>query len=372
MKKNFIFTSLLVLIATIFYNCKPVIEGPEKEREEYETGQLLRKAWYNEPPITEESKFTVTHEAQRLSYFGSNVNDDAEIHMTFPDNTTEYNRAILTYTMAGWNEGPAEWDMTTQIMIYDKATEEYYEIARAITPYGGSFRADWNKSFYLDVTEYLPMLTGDVEFRVYYGGWDATDTHAHTVQMTFNLYSVDNTTDRRPIYHTKIYDSRVNDAGMRSWIYGSDSIPIENDEYLGLREFTVPTDVKSLLMKVSITGHGMEQGRFPDREGYSTKNAAEFDYNTYDIVLNGESKALGMIYYDNSNTYAQAGTYKFDRANWGPGLPINTQWWYIANFPEVEGDRKMTIDLNLERYISPAKKGSAYYIIQVDIFGFAE
>ncbi len=376
MRNLFVFLFSSIVFTTAFTSCNNNNSGEDitsTEREEYETGQLLRPAWYTENPITDESKFTVTHEAQRLSHFGWDVNDDAEVHMTFPDNTTEYNRAILTYKMAGWEDGPAEWDMTTQIMMYDKTNEEYYEIARAITPYGNSFSSTWNKSFFLDVTEYLPMLTGDVEFRVYYGGWDATDTRAHTVQMTFDLYSVNDTTNRRPIYHTKIYDSRINNSsGMRGWTYGSDSIPIENDDYLGFREITVPADVKTLLMKVNITGHGMEQGTWPDRQGYTTKNTAEFDYNTYDIILNGESKGVGMIYYDNSNTYAQAGTYSYDRANWGPGLPANTHWWYVANFPETEGDRDMTIDFDLERYISPSNNGSAYYIIQVDIFGFSE
>lgn len=369
----------LMFASTIFFvSCNtPSIDDDGEitptEREEYETAQLLRPAWYYDAPITDESKFTVTHEAQNLSFFSANTSGCKEIYMTFPDSTTQYNRAILTYTMGGWNEGPAEWDMTTQILIFDNATEEYYEIARAITPYGGSFDASWSKSYYLDVTEYLPMLVGDsVEFRVYYGGWDATALRKHTVQMTYDFYSVEDTTDRRPIYYTKIYDSNVNTFRMRGWVYGSDSIPIEGVDYLGLREFTVPEEVNSLLMKVAITGHGMEQGTFPDRTGYSTKNCAEFDYNIYDVILNGESKGLGMIYYENSNTYSQAGTYYYDRANWGPGLPINTQWWYIANFPEQEGDRSMTIDFDLENYISPSNSGDAYYIIQVDIFGFAD
>ncbi len=329
--------------------------------------QLDREPWSYDNPLTEDSKFTVTHDEQRLGFFGWSLDSDAQIYMTFPESTEEYNKAILTYKMGGWNEGPADYDMTTQIMVFDKATEEYYEIARAITPYGGSFDSDWSKLFYLDVTEYLPILTGECEFRVFYCGFDSTSTNSHTVTMTFDFYSTESV-EPRTLYYTKIYDSRENQNGYRGWYYGSDSLPIEDDIKLGVREFTVPEDVASLLMKVNITGHGEEQGLFPDRENYSTKNAAEFDENTYELVINGESYGYGDIYYDNSETYFQAGTYRYDRANWGPGLPVNTQYWAIDNIPT---SREMSIDFNLENYISPNDTPKAYYIIQVDVFGLS-
>ncbi len=344
--------------------------GETPDDEPLLVSQIDREPWsYSSPMVNLFSTFRVTHDAQRLEFFGWSFEEDAVINMTFPEDTEKYNRAILKYTMGGWNKGPAEWDMTTQVMVLDKASGEYYEIARAFTPYGGLFNMNWNKTFYLDVTEYLPMLTGDTEFKVHYGGFDATDKRAHTMTMTYEFYTVKDEEVHKPIYSTKIYDSRFDGNGYRGWYYGSSLHPIEDDTHLGLREFTVPEDVNSLLMKVNITGHGMEQGVFPDREGYQTKNAAEFDENTYEVVINGESMGVGDIYYDNSDTYNQAGTYYFDRANWGPGLPANTHYWRIGNLPS---DRKMSIDLNLERYISPEDEGAAYYIIQVDIFGLSE
>lgn len=32
------------------------------------------------------------------------------------------------------------------------------------------------------------MLSGDTEFRLYYGGFDATPTRSHAVRLDFNLY----------------------------------------------------------------------------------------------------------------------------------------------------------------------------------------
>ena len=53
----------------------------------------------------------------------------------------------MTYRMGrmGGNEGPGEWDMTTMIFVKNKLDGQWYEIARAFTPYGGSFGPDWEK-----------------------------------------------------------------------------------------------------------------------------------------------------------------------------------------------------------------------------------
>lgn len=193
--------------------------------------------------------------------------------------------------MGGWNQGPADWDMTTMIMVKDKKTQKMYEISRAFTPYGGSFGPDWNKTYYFDVTEYIPMLKGATEFHVYYGGWDATDKKAHTATLTFNFYEED---APNTIYYANVYDSRSSaNTGYRSWAYGIDSADIEARERLGLRYFKVPEDVKTILMKVSISGHGHDQGKFIDRVGYKTRNAAEFDRNTYEVIVNEKCYGVG-------------------------------------------------------------------------------
>ena len=128
-------------------------------------------------------------------------------------------------------------------------------------------------------------------------------------------------------------------------------------------------------MKVSISGHGADRGVFPDRgttgKGKRANNAAEFDENFYRVILNGEQKFEGHIFYENDSTYRQAGTYKLDRANWGPGLPLKVDWLEIHNLPK---DGKLNIDFNLDRFNSKVNdlrgEGVANYIIEVDIFGY--
>ncbi len=396
MKKNYLY-ALMFCAALLVVGCsdsdvdepqieeEPDVEQNDEEQNDEETEeeepkedlplavyQLDREPWsYENPMESVEPSFSVTHSRKKLEFYGWGLEEDSVLELEFPESTEKYTRAILNYQMGGWTLGLADWDMTTQIMLLDKESGEYYEISRAFTPYGNGFVSTWTKNFYIDVTEYLPLLTGDVEFRVWYGGWDATTYYAHSFITTYDFYiEEEEPVTPKPIYHAKIYDSRNNHNGYRGWYYGSPVYPIEDDTYLGLREFTLPEGVESLLMRVNITGHGMEQGTFPDRDNYSTKNAAEFDENTYEVVVNGELMGVGDIFYSNADTYEQAGTYRYDRANWGPGLPAYVHFWQIDNVPS---SGEMSIDLNLENYISTEEEKSiAYYIVQVDLFGYAE
>ena len=367
-------TIIFVALAAIFVAC-----NSDMPKDECYTRQSSRKAWYDEHPMADaDADFSVKTDAIRLQFYGWGLDEDSVVTVKFPDSTDKFNRAILTYRMGGWNEGPADWDMTTMIMLKDPNTGEFYELARAFTPYGGYFDSNWEKLYYMDITEYLPMLHGDVEFHIYYGGWDATEKKAHTVTLTFDFY--EGKKDKETIFYHKIYDSRASsNIGYRSWAYGvsPDSLgsnDIEDLERLGIRNIQLPAEVKSLLMKVSISGHGHDRGVFTSRrdgQGKRANNAAEFDENFYRVKLNGVQTYEGYIFYDNEDTYRQAGTYLYDRANWGPGLPLKVDWLEIHNLPK---DGKLSIDFDLDPFNSAINdlhgEGLANYIIEVDIFGY--
>ena len=345
---------------------------PEKISPDSILFKINRKSWsYNHPMEDITPDFTTKSDTIRLHFFGWSLDNDSLITIKFPESTDSYNRAILTYRMGGWNEGPGEWDMTTMIMIKDKRTGELYEFVRAFTPYGGAFNASWEKIFYIDITEYLPMLTGDTEFLIYYGGWDATEQRAHTVTLGFELYKGNR--DKNIIFTHKLYDSRSSsNIGYRSWAYGVDTASIEAPERLGTRQIKIPYNVKSLLMKVSISGHGADPGIFPNRPDYQQAiNAAEFDDSRYTIYLNGDSLTTEIIFQSNINNYYQKGNYRMGRANWGPGLPLKVDYWEIHQIPT---NRILTIDFDLEPFQSALNdlkaEGIANYIIEIDIFGY--
>ncbi len=343
---------------------------------------LDRNAYYEKYPTDltagTSGKVTVQSPAIPLYHYGWGAENDYKFSLDFPDaGSKTFRRAILSYRMGGMNGGPNEWDYTTMIFVRDKTTGEWYELTRAITPYGGSFGASWEKYFYMDVTEYLPMLSGATEFRIYFDGdWGgpASTARRHTVTLAFDLYEGE--PERNTVWTAKVYDSHENDnTGYRRWGYGfSGENDIEGAARLGERTFTIPADVKSVEMKVTFTGYGPDQATFPDRTGYKTNNCAEFDENTYKVRVNGTEAAYpGIIFVECGGNYSQAGTYYYDRANFCPGNPAIVHYWRILDVPEGGGN--LTLDLDLKRFVSQFNgpkddSGVASYFVEVDLFGF--
>ncbi len=374
-------------------------EEPDKEQSEQpgETPdtvlhcmqQIDSIGWYWEkdcPRNLAEAQFSVSTEAMRLHFYGWQLDEDTVFSVQFPESTEPYGQAILTYRMCGWNKGPAEWDMTTMIKIYDRENDEWLEFVRAITPYGGSFGADWEKKFYLDITEFLPLMQGTTDFRIFYCGWDATDERAHAVQLTFSFFEGKNKYGT-PIGHQTIYDSTLpNDGsnGYRAWSYGVAEWSIEDATRLGLRNIDIPEGTKQVILRVCITGHGQDAyngtGRFPNRKKTKATNCAEFDKNHYTILLNGEEvPTQGYIWEINEgadHNYPQAGTYKYNRGGWGPGKPCNVQHWRITTDPSEWATKwkDATIDFNLEEYVSPCTEPNQQYVacyyVMVEAFYF--
>ena len=329
--------------------------------------QLDRKPFYGRNPQSSAPAYEVATDKIRLAHTGWG-DKYGTFTLNFPEKSSK--RIILEYTMGCFGLRPADYDNTTIFFVKDKATEEWHEIARAITPYGGLFESDWTKSFYLDVTEFQTLLQGDTEFRYFYGGFDATEDMAHAVTLKFIHYKGEPT--HKLLAVKNIYDSATTDnCGNRAWVYGIESHDIEAEERLGIREVAIPKGTKDIELRLSITGHGHDKGIFPDL-GTTAENAAEFDENIYTITINGiKQKQQGRIFYSNADNYVQLGTYNYDRANWAPGNPTNIHYWKIDRAGAVND--KITIDIDLKRFISqfstPTENdGVARYVVQGDLF----
>ena len=329
--------------------------------------QLERKPFYERNPQSSAPSHEVSSPKIRLEHTGWGDNYGT-FTLNFPEQSSK--RIILEYTMGCEGERPADYDNTTIFFVKDKATEEWHEIVRAFTPFGGLFESDWTKRFYLDVTEFQSLLQGETEFRYYYGGFDARENMAHAVTLKFIHYK--GTPERELLAVKNIYDSATSDnCGNRAWVYGIASHDIEAEERLGIRSVSIPAGTKEIELRLSITGHGHDQGTFPDL-GTTAVNAAEFDENIYTLTVNGTKQSQqGKIFYSNANNYVQMGTYNYDRANWAPGNPANVHYWSIER--SSVGKDKLTIDIDLQRFISQFSgptdnDGVARYIIQGDLF----
>lgn len=373
----FLVGTICLMTAVAGMGCKG--NEPEQPKDQEDTVAVFRMqqidslGWYWEkdcPWDMTKASFTAQTEAMRLHFYGWELDEDTVFRVAFPESTAQYGQAVLTYRMCGWNQGPAEWDMTTMIKIYDREKDQWLEFVRAITPYGGSFGASWEKKFYIDITEFLPLMQGETEFRIFYCGWDATDERAHAVQLTFSFFETESSKYGKPIGRQKVYDSTLPNEGSngyRAWSYGVEGWSIEDESRLGTRTIEVPAGAKSVLLRVCITGHGQDayngMGRFPKRSKTKATNCAEFDYNNYTVYLNGEqAPQTGYIWELNSgdNNYRQAGTYKYNRGGWGPGKPCNIQHWLIRDIPAA--GETLTLNFDLEEYISPCTAPNQQYV----------
>lgn len=381
MRKKLFFLPVLCYAICTFFSCQN--NDPETAPNRMELLDSLGWCWEAENNMDlSQATFTTQTDLIPLHFFGWGLDEDSCFSVRFPETTEQYGRALLGYTMCGWNQGPSDWDMTTMIKIEDKESGEWYEFTRCITPYGGSFSKDWSKTFFIDITEFLPLMKGDTRFRIFYCGWDATATRSHAVVM--NYYFFDGPSPYgTPTFHQKIYDSTLNgNTGYRSWAYGVEGHSIEDTERLGVRTITIPAGTNQAILRVCFTGHGQDkltghQGKYPDREGYKPVNSAEFDENWYTITLNGQKlEQVGSIWEINSrssgNQYTQAGTCWYNRCGWGPGKPCNVHHWIIKNIPS-KGET-ITLDFDLDRYIStntvPNAESVAQFYVEADIYGY--
>ncbi|MEG1664180.1 MAG: peptide-N-glycosidase F-related protein [Mucinivorans sp.] len=330
-----------------------------------------RRVVQSKPFEVSGEKTTVQSKPYGLTFFGWGQQNDPRFTLNFPENTTNCKRVIMTYRMGGGPKGCSGYDHTTTFMV--KYQDQWFEIARCFTPFGNAFDASFEKKYYFDVTEYLPMLKGATEFKLYFNGFDGDlNGRHHTAQLTFDLYS--GTPERTTVFAHKLYDSDLyGTSGYRSFTYGVAKYDIEVGENLmSKRTVTLPAGVKHLQMKVVITGHGADQGQFLDRPGYGTKNAAEFDENSYMVKINGVAATQrGRIFTACGSNYAQAGTCYFDRGNWCPGNPGHIDIWDFYNINPA--GETFDIDIDLERFKSVYKDNTdaaAKYAVQVDLFGY--
>lgn len=328
---------------------------------------IERKPFYERNPMSKAPAYTAEDEERRLQFPGWGM-DDPQFSLSFPEGAN-YGRVIMEYTMGSEGKGPADYDNLVMLYIKSKQSGEWLELARLFTPFGGMFDSTWEMKFYLDITEYAPLLSEHTEFKYFYQGFDATEERAHTMKIKILCY---NAGKGNILGMQNLYDSSLNpNNGYRGWAYGVEGHNIETTERLGERKIDIPKGTREVVIRMAITGHGHDQGTFPNRPDYKVQNTAEFDDNYYYFTLDGiRQEAVGHIFYSNAGNYTQMGTYNYDRANWAPGNPMNVQYWNIKR--NTTAAQSMKLDIDLEEFISsydaPNAEGVAYYVVKCDAF----
>jgi hypothetical protein len=210
----------------------------------------------------------------------------------FPADTDRYGRILCTLTLSRPPSGYDPWDRQGAVYAYDDQGERF-EILRFITPYhrGGT----WT----VDVSDYRPLLRGphtiEAWCETYSTGWDATVTFAfYPGPATRLAYKVLNLWNGQPTI-------------------GDPAHPLSG--FFTPQTVVRPPDADAVKLRFIVTGHG---------QAPNTDDAAEFLPSIRTVSVNGLNFPSLLWKTDNylNPCSPQGGTWKYDRAGWGPGTVV--------------------------------------------------
>ncbi len=239
-------------------------------------------------------------------------NRTPEVSIDMPEKPFD-GRIILDLKLLAPKGGCCPWDKIGQLFIFDENGEKF-ELQRFITPFGKE--AKW----LLDVSDFRPLLCGSKKFRIYIDTWMKKEESPEKqkgwrIQASL-LYFKGNLPEKC----TKIINLWNGNAE-----YGNPEKPIS--EFFLTRTIKADGKVK---LKTTISGHGW---------GATTDNACEFFKSTRTVRVNNKEITNTLWTDDNylNPLRPQGGTWKFDRAGWGPGRPVDSWTVDLTSFPVIEG-----------------------------------
>ena len=103
--------------------------------------------------------------------FGNSGNNRVIIDtLQFPQDINSYSEITMSVNLECPNGGCDPWDRFANILVKNSDTNQWYEMARHITPYGvGNSVLD--RGLEVDVTDFKSLLIGNVELKTYAETW---------------------------------------------------------------------------------------------------------------------------------------------------------------------------------------------------------
>jgi hypothetical protein len=248
-------------------------------------------------------------------------------------------RIILTYTLAAPPGGIDPWDRVISFLAPDEQGRRL-QILRGITPFGKPY------TWHADVTDYQSILRGRRKMAVVIGTW----VKGWLVDMTLDYYW--GKPDLEPFRVTQLW------AG--DWEYGNPADPL--DGHFETRRPVLDPATRAARLRIVVTGHGMSP---------NTDNAAEFYPAKRTVTVNGAAFESLLWREDNylNPCRPQGGTWKFDRAGWGPGALVRP--WDLDITRLVRPGRPATMDYKPAPYVNEnAGKGRASHLVEVQLIEY--
>jgi hypothetical protein len=234
-----------------------------------------------------------------------------------------------------------EWDYLTYTLVYvpkgsGDTTKEIFELENFITPYGKRLDLNGDKgwSFVYDVTDYTPLLKGDVEI--------SSGNQQELLDMKF--YFIKGIPPHDVIGIENIYP-------WGKYNYGD----LADNKVLQQKNIILKPDASGFKLKARVTGHG-QVGPY---------NCCEWDMKIMKYTW-GDTTGREVLGYwvpwkdcGRNPIFPQGGTWPFDRAGWCPGSPAQTYEFDISNKFDP-GDTITNFDYVIQPYTDNGEKAGEF------------
>ncbi|MFH1051324.1 MAG: LamG-like jellyroll fold domain-containing protein [bacterium] len=230
---------------------------------------------------------------------------------------------------------------------YEKT--EPYEIGRYITPYGkGLDLGQDGFTWIYDVTDYRPLLTGDVDFEA--------GNQQELIDVRFDF--IKGTPPRDVLKINRIW------GPMGSFSYKN----LDSDISFPAKSIQLSPEAKQFKVRARLTGHGhnSNDGEYP--------HCCEWKDNAHYLFVNSEQIAEWKIWrYTQCGLnaiYPQGGTWPGQREGWCPGDMVYDYDYEITDYVSVNS---VTIDYDITDV--PANNqgmGNGNYIANMELFEYSD
>lgn len=256
----------------------------------------------------------------------------------FPADTSAIGRVICTLTLAETPDGLDKWDRIANLYLYDEHGERF-EILRYMTPYHKAY------TWQADVTDLLPLLTGrrkmELSCETYGPGW--------LVTVDFDFYP--GPLKRRPYKVVNLWNTVA--------VIGEADKPFA--EAVPVKTIAIDPAARHVAARLVVTGHG---------QAPNTDNAAEFISLWRKLTVNGQKTYTNTLW--KTDNYLnpcrpQGGTWKYDRAGWGPGTVVEP--WIVDITRDVKSGQDATFRYEIQPYTNktPDHGNPARHIIESQV-----
>ena len=196
----------------------------------------------------------------------------------------------------------AHWDYLDFIFARGVSTASEpprdIELGRMLTPYGSSFKNDWQFTWEVDVTDFSLLLRDSVEIDYMHSGYEP-DNLGWALTVEFDI--VFGPPVAKPLSVTEVYKG--------SFPYGNSDDPIDN--YLKPYSFNFDGQAGFGRLRIQQTGHGFDE----------PSGCSEFCSRWREVLFNDEVVHHRDLWKECASNplYPQGGTWVYDRGNWCPG-----------------------------------------------------